>query len=133
MPNNGRAEGGHGEKKSRHLERAVAALLACGTFAEAAAQVGVSASTLQRWHDTPQFQRLYRRARGQIIQQTCNQLIAASGKAVDSLVQLLDAPNASVVLGAAKAVLELAGKFTETADLEQRISELEGERHDLAS
>jgi hypothetical protein len=52
-------------------------------------------------------------------------LANASTRAVRTLTNLLTAESESVRLGAARSILELGAKLRESAELEQRISELE--------
>ena len=55
---------GHGEKRSRKQEQAIASLLREATLESAAQAVGVGESTLRRWLQQPEFHRAYRAARG---------------------------------------------------------------------
>jgi hypothetical protein len=59
---------GHGEKKGRKAELAIAALLAEPTVEAAAARAGVSAGTLKNWLADPAFRRAYRRARREVVE-----------------------------------------------------------------
>lgn len=54
---------GHGEKRSRREDLALAALISEPTIGEAAKKVGISEVTIWRWMQDPEFQDKYRMAR----------------------------------------------------------------------
>src|SRR5437762_3477682 len=76
---------GHGEKRSRRQEAAIAALLTETTHAAAAAKAGVSEATLRRWLRLPGFRAAYRRARRELVEAAIGRIQAAAGQAVDTL------------------------------------------------
>jgi hypothetical protein len=76
---------GHGQKLSRKQEQAVAALLSEATVQTAAAQAGVSPSTLKRWLKEPDFCATYRQARRELVEGAVGRIQAATGQAVDTL------------------------------------------------
>jgi hypothetical protein len=118
---------GHGEKRSRREDAALAALLACPTIELAAEQAGVAGSTLRGWLRDPAFQQRYRAARGQVLTQAVSALQQAAGKAVTVLATIAEdiaAPPAARV-SAAKAILDQAFRGTEVIDLAARIAQLE--------
>ena len=117
---------GHGEKFSRRMEQSVVAVLTCSSLEAAAAQAGVSESTLRRWLKTPDFSTALRAAQREIYQQSMTQLVRVTGKAVAALEQILDDVEAppAVKVSAAKAVLDLAMKAA-AEDLEARVEALE--------
>ena len=118
---------GHGEKLSRKQEQAIVALLTCGSILEAATQCQVDESTVRRWLKEERFQCAYREARRQVVQQAMVQLQQATGQAVQTLQEVMQAPDApaSARVSAAKTVLEVAVKAVEVEDLEARVSALE--------
>src|SRR4029077_8914486 len=65
---------GHGQKLTRRMETAIAALLAHPTLPEAAANAGIAFSTLRRWMRLPEFQEAYRVARARILEVATAQL-----------------------------------------------------------
>ncbi len=95
---------------------------------QAAEQAGVAETTVYRRLHDPDFQRQVTEAKAATLQQTADRLSAASLKAVSTLLALLSARSESTRLGAARAILELAAKFRETANLEVRIAALEAYR-----
>jgi hypothetical protein len=105
-------------------EKAVAALVTHTTIEAAAAAVGMSRRTLQRWKQEPTFAAAYRAARQSVIESTTNQLRNATGKAVDKLESLLDGRE-DVACRAAIAILDRAYKAFELEDLAERLDALE--------
>lgn len=118
---------GHGTKFGRKKEEAVVALLSQRNVEEAARVAGLSASTLLRWLQVPEFQQSYRQARRDAYSQSVARLQRASSAAVSTLLTVMvdaNAPAASRVR-AADCVLEHATKAIELEDIEVRVSELE--------
>ncbi len=118
---------GHGEKRSRKEDLALAALISEPTLGEAAKKVGISEVTLWRWLQDPEFQEKYRTARRQAVSQSITQLQKISSEAVQTLRDVMndkETPPASRVT-AAKAVLEMSIKAVEVEDLAVRIEALE--------
>ena len=118
---------GHGAKFGRKKEEAVVALLSQRNVEEAARLAGISASTLLRWLQVPEFQQTYRQARRAAFSQSIARLQRASSAAVSTLLTVMvdgNAPAASRVR-AADCVLEHATKAIELEDIEARVSELE--------
>jgi DNA-binding MurR/RpiR family transcriptional regulator len=116
---------GHGERRSRKQEQAIAALLAEPTIAAAAARVGVSEVTVARWLREPSFAAAYRKARRDVVEQAVGRLQQAAGEAVDALKGNLTAANPAAVNSAARAILEHAIKGVELVDLAERVEALE--------
>jgi len=118
---------GHGAKYGRKREEAIAALLAQRNAQEAAHAVGVSAKTLLRWMNVPEFQAAYRQARLNAFGQCIARLQQASGAAASTLLKIMLDPNApaSARLRAADSILNHAAKAIEMEDIEARVSHLE--------
>jgi hypothetical protein len=105
----------------------IAALVAGATHAEAAREAGVGERTVYRRLAEPAFRAELQRRRSQIVDNVLGWLVAASTEAVETLVRLQQpgAP-AAVQLSAARAILDNMQKVRESAELEARISALEG-------
>jgi DNA-binding MurR/RpiR family transcriptional regulator len=116
---------GHGEKRHRLQEQAIAQLLAQPTVEAAAAAAGVGVATLRRWLRRPGFKKAYRAARQQVTEQAVARLQQAATEAVDALRKNLTCDNPAAVNTAAKAIIEQAIKGVEVADLVERVEELE--------
>lgn len=115
---------GHGNK-DRLREVAVAALLTCATYEEAAKVAGVGVSTLSRWLREPSFAGAVREARRRALEQALGTLSAATAEAVETLRACLGAEGEAVRVRAAVAILEHAMRGAEVTDLEERIAALE--------
>ncbi len=108
-------------------EKAIPALLACSTLAEAAAAVGVTQRTLHNWLNDESFANEYRRARWTAASQAIARLQAIASEAAEALKDVYsDKGNpASARVSAARCVLELSIKAVELENLEARITALE--------
>src|SRR5262245_39037965 len=79
---------GHGEKLSRQQEAAIAALLTEPTLAATAAAIGIGEATLRRWLRLPAFRTAYRQARCELVEAAVGRVQAATGQAVDTLLEV---------------------------------------------
>ena len=120
---------GHGEKLSHKQERAIAALLVSSSVAAAAHAIKVQDNTLLRWLKDTVFHDAYREARRQVVQQAITQVQQATGTAVQTLLAVMQDPEApaSAKVSAARTILETAVKAVELEDLEARIADLEAQ------
>jgi hypothetical protein len=111
----------------KKAEQAFLQALACGATVEnAARKAGISERTAYRRLDNPAFVQQLHQLRADLVQRTAGMLNGAGLAAVKTLVDLQDvAMPPAVRRGAARDVLELAIKYRETADLEQRVAALE--------
>jgi hypothetical protein len=118
---------GHGQKLSRKKEQAIAALLSQPSIGGAAKQVGIGEKTLFRWLQLDDFQRAYKNARRQVIDQTITQIQSVMSKAVQTLLNVMSdvAAPASAKVSAARALLDIGFKVVEIEDLESRIEKIE--------
>lgn len=116
---------GHGSKRERREEAAIAALLSEPTIIEAATKAGISESTLLRWMADPPFQARYRAARRQVVELSVSRLQQATGEAVETLRRNLTCGIPAAEIAAAKAVIDFSIKAVELVDLAERIEALE--------
>jgi hypothetical protein len=79
---------GHGQKLTRKQEALIAALLTEPTHAAAATKAGVSEATLHRWLNLPDFRTAYRQARRELVEGAVGRIQAATGQAVDVLLNV---------------------------------------------
>ena len=114
---------GHGEKLTRKQEQAVAALLSHPTISAAAADAGVSESTLRRWMASDVFAAAYSTARAQLVTDTIGAIQRSATCAVLTLHAIMEDAEApaSARVAAARSVLDLAIQSA----LEARIAALE--------
>jgi len=116
---------GHGEKRTRHEDAALGALLSEPTIQLAAKKSGISESTLLRWLAESSFKARYRDARRQVVESVIGRLQQGANEAVDALTRNLRCGTPAVEVSAAKAVLDYAVKGVEVLDLAERIEQLE--------
>ena len=117
---------GHGEKRTRKQEAAIAALLTEPTVEAGAAKAGVSYRTLKSWLALPDFQAAYRRARRELMESTITRLQAATGEVVEMLKSVAkNGAKDGDRIRAGIALLDHAFKGTEILDLEERLSAVE--------
>jgi hypothetical protein len=79
---------GHGQKLTSKQEALIAALLTEPTYAAAAARAGVGQTTVYRWMHLPSFRAAYRQARRELIESAVGRIQAASGQAVETLLNV---------------------------------------------
>jgi hypothetical protein len=113
-----------GRKTQHRREAALAALLTERTLAAAAAKAGLAERTLKGWLAEPTFAAAYAGARQEVLRGTVVALAVASGKAVDTLVALLEDHNPHARARAAVALLTLHLRCTEVLDLAGQVEEL---------
>ena len=118
---------GHGSQFGRKKEEAIAALLNHRNLEDAAKSVGITANTLLRWMQVPEFQTAYRDARRAAYSQSIARLQQASTAAVSTLLKIMVDANtpASVRVRAADSVLDHAKRAIEIEDVEVRVAALE--------
>jgi hypothetical protein len=118
---------GHGAKFSRRKEEAIVALLTQLNVDEAAKSIGISAQTLVRWMQIPEFDEAYRKARRAAFGQATARLQQATSAAVSTLLKIMVDTNApaSTRVRAADSVLDHAKQAIEIEDVEVRVAALE--------
>ena len=112
---------------SARQQRAVAALLASKTVAEAAASAKVGERTLFRWlAEDAAFRAALSQAEGELLATTTRRLLGLQGQALEALEYLLTrGESEGVRLRAAQVALELSLKLREQVSIEQRLQALE--------
>lgn len=101
------------------------ALLTHSTLEAAARSAGVTAKTLVRWLQDPDFSKAYRRARRDLVETAISTIQASVSKAVDALVRNLTCGRPSVEVAAAGRLLDAAIKGVELVDLAERLDAVE--------
>lgn len=121
---------GHGAKSEAIRDRAVLALLTERTVTDAARKAGVDESTLRRWlADDGAFKADYAAARQAAFEAGMSRVQALTGKAIETLDDLLDATNSpNVRLGAARTVAEIAIHQNDESIILARLDELDKAR-----
>ena len=108
--------------------KAIAALVACSTVAEAALQGGFHRSQIYVWLRRPDFADALYRAQADAYKVALANIASRAERAADTLASLLDDPLPTVRLAAAKTLLDCAANHIMASDLERRVAELEGLR-----
>jgi len=116
---------GHGEKRTRREEAAIAALLTEPTIALAAAKAGIGEATILRWLREPSFGAQYRAARRTVVESAIGRLQQATSDAVAALSRNLQCGVPASEIAAAKAIIDFAVKGLELVDLAERVEQLE--------
>jgi hypothetical protein len=117
----------NGTVLSAKQQRAIVALLASKSVAEAAQAAKVGERTLFRWlaEDQP-FRAALSQAEGDLLDTATRRLLSLQGKSIDALEYLIDrAETESVRLRAAQVAIETSLKLRELRDIEQRLTALE--------
>ena len=115
-------------KISKAAEQALVTALAFGATVEnAARKAGISERTAYRYLDDPAFQARVDQARRENMVRTAGMLSGAALGSVKTLVDLAQDVSvpASVRRGAARDVLEIAVKYRESTEMEQRVAAIE--------
>jgi len=95
------------------------------TIKEAAKLAGISQRTATRRLSDPAFRRQIAEARAELMEKALGKLASAAAEAVDTLRKLLKAEAESARLGAARSIIELAGRLRASVELEERLRALE--------
>ena len=110
----------------RH-EKAMAALLASDTQAEAASKCGISVRTMRGYLADPAFNAEYLRRKRQLVSDATRQIQASYQSAIRALKTIIESESSteSGRISACRTLLEYGLKFTETNDILTRLEELE--------
>ncbi|HTU18559.1 MAG TPA: hypothetical protein VMG10_10905 [Gemmataceae bacterium] len=115
-------------KSNKAAEQALLAALAIGATVEnAARKAGISERTAYRRLADPDFQARVDQLRRENLARTAGMLSGAALGSVKTLVDLAQDVSvpASVRRGAARDVLDMAVKYRESAEMEQRVAAIE--------
>ena len=108
--------------------RALAALLASKSRAEASRRCGLGLRTLQDYEKIPEFAEALEKGRREALADAAHRMAAGYSDTVDALQEIVenpDTPDASRV-AAARALLDYGLKFAELTDINKRLDRLEG-------
>ena len=122
-----REAAGHGAKSQAVRDKAMLALLSEKSIAKAAAKCGLSERTIHRWLTSDAaFKAAYAEARQAAFEAGMSRVQALTGKAVETLDDLLDAKDSpNVRLGAARTVTELGIHQHDAETILRKLGELE--------
>ena len=107
-------------------EPQVALTLAAGaSYRSAASATGVSPRTVARRMNDPAYARHVRQLRSDMIEGASGRLASLTMKAAVTLGKLLDSDADQTTLGAARAILDQAGRYRELVELSERVEAIE--------
>ena len=111
----------------KNREKAMAALLASDTQAEAAAKCGISDRALRGYLADPSFNAEYQRRKRQLVSDATRQIQASYQSAIRALRGIVESDMSAegAKISAARALLEYGLRFTEMNDVLPRLEELE--------
>lgn len=114
-------------KKRYKDEEIIAALISAGTIRGAALELNCMVRTIYERMKKPEFQELYRRAKGEILKAAAAKLQGQLGGAIDTLVTVMNDPDAAkqTRVNAAMSILQYAARLTETTDIIERLEAIE--------
>jgi phage terminase small subunit len=106
-------------------EMAFAVEIARGTsIALAAKKIGVAETTGYRWAKKPEVQKSVDEIRTTVLHAATGRIVNITGKAVDTLGNLLDSENEKIKLYAAKAIIDGMAKMRQLVELEQELQQI---------
>ena len=109
----------------RRYERAAQELVASGRRDVAAANAGISASTLDRWHNNEVFQEILREKQQQAMVRALAEVRSNLSDAANALHRNLTCWQPSAEIRAATALFDLTLRLQESVDLSDRLDQLE--------
>jgi hypothetical protein len=102
--------------------RFLSALLLAKTIRAAARHTGVPERTAKDWLTQPAFKAAFRDARRRLIEHALGRLTRHASAAVETLVRLLNGPNANAAARAASLILSNVAQFEHTLDLQEQLN-----------
>lgn len=109
----------------RRYERAAQEMVASGRRDEAAANAGISTSTLDRWHKDEAFQEILREKQHQAMVQALSEVRSNLSSATQALLRNLSCGHPSSEIRAATALFDLTLRLHEAVDFSDRLARLE--------
>lgn len=108
-------------------EQGIIALLTQPTVTRAAESIGINPKTLHDWLNQPDFQKAYKAARSQTMDQAITRLQQAINTAIDTLIKVMGSDTAkdAARVTAARTVLDMAFKAYEVEQVVERLDQLE--------
>ena len=110
--------------RSRY-ERAAQEMVTSGRRDQAAEKVGISISTLDRWHKDEVFQQILREKQHQAMIQALSEVRSNLSDATKTLLRNLTCGQPSSEIRAATALFDLTLRLHESVDLSHRLAQLE--------
>ena len=105
--------------------KAIPFILSSDSIDAAAKESKIGRATINRWLKQPYFKSMIEEKRQELFEAGLSRLKAATDKASQVMIKLLDSKDETTQRLAAKDVLNFALKALETQDLEERIERIE--------
>lgn len=114
-------------KKRIQNETIIAALIAEGSIKAAAVSIGCAPRTVYNRMRKPDFKILYSQAKAELVKNVTAKLQGQMCNAIDTLVEIMNDTDAAKQTRAncAVSILQYGARFTETADILERLEEIE--------
>ena len=114
-----------GKSCTLRQEKVIRAVLECRSIEEACKTAGVSKSLYYKWLKIPAFAEALKTARETVTAEALNRLERSLGRAVDTLVRLLNSKSEGVRRYVANDIITHFLKARELRELEERMANLE--------
>jgi hypothetical protein len=106
-------------------QKLIISMLSHSTVEQAYEAVQVSRSTCYRWLQDEKFASALEKARSSVVNEGLAALKNSTGKAVQTLTELLDSDSEHVRLKASEALLKMVVRIREVKEVEDRLEGLE--------
>lgn len=113
------------ETRRDRYQRAIDVLIKSGSRKEAAAQVGVSVGTIDRWHRDKTFKFMLAKTQSEATQAIAAQVWNALTAASDTLQRNMTCGSPASEIRAASAMFDVALRLREALELDGRLTRLE--------
>jgi AcrR family transcriptional regulator len=105
--------------------RVIPYLLASPSMEEACRRAKINKTTVYEWLKNDAFRQALKTARDELIERALNGLKASVGRAVETLVKLLESQSEAIKIRAAENIIQFVQKAIEADVLEKRVQALE--------
>lgn len=116
-------------------EQIIAALIECGSITDTAAKLGCNRKTLYARMAKQSFKDLYSQFKSDMIRTAAAKLQKATNTAIDTLYEVMidESVAKQTRVYCAVSVMQYAIKFTETADIIERLETLEAAQSEMGA
>jgi AcrR family transcriptional regulator len=105
--------------------RVIPHLLAAPSIEEACRRAKINKTTVYEWLKNDTFRQALKTARDELIERALDGLKASIGRAVETLVELLESQSGPIKIRAAENIIQFVQKAIEADVLEKRVQALE--------
>lgn len=104
---------------------AIPHLVSSPTLEEGRRRAEIANGTLYNWLKDPEFRRELQRQRNEVAKDALDHLKGAAGKAVDTLIRLMDSQKPYIRKAAAEKIIDYTLKAIEIEEIEERLAKVE--------